>query len=132
MKVNTELNYMFKNKILKEEVEEEKAFNDFARMVAEEYNLKMEIAIAVSRKNLKQAVEFEKEIEPIIIKRIQLEEAYLRSKLKSAIASKNFIIKSNNNTDLDTLRKIILPIFDKDIWEAEDALDHHLKKYGKK
>jgi hypothetical protein len=122
---------MFENAILKEEIEEKEAFKEFSQIVTEEHDLKMEIAIAVSRNNLERAVEVENELEPIILRRIQAEEKYLRSKVKSVIASRNFIIKSNKSGDLEVLRKFILPIFDKDIWEAEDMLNRHLKRYGK-
>lgn len=110
---------------------EREAFSNFSQCCSEEHALQMEIAYAVSQRQFQNINEIEKELEPITLRRIDLEEKYLHAKITTAKAIKESVVIQYRDESPSAFDQLIAPMFDKSIWEAEYALNLHLNKYEK-
>ncbi|HXG82579.1 MAG TPA: hypothetical protein VNI84_01005 [Pyrinomonadaceae bacterium] len=119
---------MSKEIVLEEEILERVTYNAFSQKVTEEYDLDMSLTNAMMGYNQINDEATKKKLELVTLQRIELEEKWLRSKVKSTKARRDF--ESKNDRDFDMLEHLS-PNFSKEVWEAEDELNRHLKKYGK-
>ncbi|MEK7725512.1 MAG: hypothetical protein AAB336_14260 [Acidobacteriota bacterium] len=117
--------------ILEEEFLEQESYNAFSKKVTEEYDLNMSLTQAMMGYIQINDEEVRQNLELATRERIKLEAKWLHLKVKSAKARRDFEAKNNHRVNAVELEKLILPIFDKAIWEAEDELNRHIRKYGK-
>ena len=108
---------------------EDDATAAFTKMVGEEHFLKMELSEAVGSRDLDSVEALETKLKAVTQERIRLHGQYLEAKLNTAKGIKANMFQMYGIKEPVLFEGILAPIFDKDIWEVEDAIDRYKRTY---